>query len=440
MNSRSAFARMRSLVLTAALLNAAGCIQTPPIPDMRGATMVSGAASVTVPFVFDNNRVFVPVALTAPDGTVHKTLAFVNMGSGAFVLANKLYRELGISDGSKLSMAIGAMQIAVDPRVVQPEDQVNSISIRINPFHKPLTSAEIARRPGGSMAQLSAPMDVEAVIPPGLLQNFQVVFDYGAKTITLAPPGTLKPDGIAVPFRLNAKTGFATLDLTIDGRRTLMVIDDGGSYSAVLGSVASEWLATHPSWLRSEGGVGESNLIMDGGIDVGAPVLKIPNATLGPLKLDELGVMSPTIGGVLGGFVTHTFIDYYSEKAGEEVNGWIGGNVLKSFRLTLEYSNCVSYWLQETPIDTHDLDQVGITLAHSGNMTTVAGIAKKNGVATVSSVMAGDQIVSIGGRPTAAMTRGELLDALHGTPGEHRHLVLKRNGKLVEVDTVVTAF
>jgi hypothetical protein len=407
---------------------------------MRGAMAMSGSASVTAPFIFDNNRVFLPVAFTAPDGTVHKTLAFVNMGGGAFVLANKLYRELGIGDGQKLRLTIGGMQVAVDPRAVQPEDEANSFAIQINPFHKRPTSAEIARGPGGSMAQLSAPMDVEAVIPPGLLQNFQVVFDYGAKTLTLAPPGALKPDGVAVPFRLNPKTGFATVDLFVDGRRFPMVIDDGGSYSAALGSVASDWIAAHPAWLRSEGGVGESNLIMDGGMDVGAPVLKIPDASLGPLKLDELGVMSPTSGGLLGGVVTRTFIAYYSAKAGEDVNGWIGGNVLKSFRLTLGYPNRTSYWLAESPLDKTDLDQVGITLAHLGGATAIAGIAKKNGAETVSGVMAGDQIVSIDGRPTDFMTRGQILDALHGAPGDSRKLLLKRDGKEITVDVPVTRF
>ncbi len=38
------------------------------------------------------------------------------------------------------------------------------------------------------------------------------------------------------------------------------------------------------------------------------------------------------------------------------------------------------------------------------------------------------------------MTRGEVLNALHGVPGDRRHLSLKRNGRDLEVDVPVTGF
>jgi len=435
MISRNAFARTISLSLVLA-----GCIEAPPVPDARGAYTASGDMSVTVPFVFDNNRMFVDLAFVAPDGSLRKARAFVNQGSGAFVLTNQLYRDLGIGDGKKLRMRIGTMEIAADPRAVQPEDMANSFTLALNPFRKPQTAAEAAKGPGGSMAGLTDPMTVEAVIPPGLLQNFQTVFDYGAKTLTLAAPGTPKPQGVAVPIRVNPLTGFATLDVDVDGKNYPTVVDNGGSYSAMRASATSEWTARHPAWLRSEGGVGESNLAMDGVVDVNAPVVKAQPAALGPLKLDELGVVTPGMSGAMGFIIGRTFQNYYSGKAGEEVNGWIGGNVMKSFRITLDYPNRMSYWFQEAPLDTHDLDQVGITLVHWNGMTGIAGIAKKNGVDAVLGAMPGDQVVSIDGHPTAAMTRGELLDALHGTPGERRHLTLKRKGKTVEIDAPVTAF
>ncbi|HEX4295777.1 MAG TPA: PDZ domain-containing protein [Rhizomicrobium sp.] len=316
----------------------------------------------------------------------------------------------------------------------------NAFTLALNPLRKRQTATDAAKGPGGSLAGLTAPMTVEAVIPPGLLQNFQTVFDYGAKTLTLAAPGTLTPQGVAVPIRVNPLTGFAMLDVDVDGKAYPTVIDNGGSYSAMRASATSEWTARHPAWLRSEGGVGESNLAMDGGVDVGVPVVKAQPAALGPLKLDELGVVTPGMSGAMGFVIGRTFRNYYSGKAGEEVNGWIGGNVMKSFRVTLDYPNRMSYWLQEVPLDTRDLDQVGITLVRWNGMTAIAGIAKKNGADAVAGAMPGDQIVSIDGRPTAAMTRGELLDALHGTPGEHRRLTLKRKGETVELDVPVTAF
>jgi hypothetical protein len=282
-------------------------------------------------------------------------------------------------------------------------------------------------------------LKAEAIIPPGFLEHFDVVFDYRAKTMTLAGPGTLKTDGTAVPMRVNPPTGFAVIEVKIDGAAHAFVLDDGGSYGIARESVAADWLAAHPGWLRSEGGIGESNLVM-GGIDVGAPVLKIPSVEIGALKLDELGVVSPTIPGPPGGVASRIFWNWYSAKAGQQVEGAIGGNVLKSFRLTLDYAHSMSYWDMETPLDTHDLDQVGLTLIRTNGVAVVGGIAKKNGVDTVSGVQPGDTLVEIDGVTAASLTRGALLTALHGAPGDRRHLVLERAGKRVEVDAVVTAF
>ena len=41
---------------------------------------------------------------------------------------------------------------------------------------------------------------------------------------------------------------------------------------------------------------------------------------------------------------------------------------------------------------------------------------------------------------TATATRGEILAALHGRPGEVKHLLIERQGRRVTVDSIVTAF
>ena len=351
-----------------------------------------------------------------------------------------MFRELEPEAGKPLHMKFGAMDIALDGASVLPENLSNFIAIGINPFGEPPTPKQAAQRPGGFMAAFSAPLPVEAVIPPGLLQHFQAVFDYGAKTMTLAASGTLKPEGVAVPIRVNPLTGFAIVDVTIDGAVHRFVIDNGGSYSAMRSTEAL--VAAHPDWMRARGGIGEANLTLQS-IEAGVPVVKARDVALGDLKLDELGVIE--LGNASSGFLTRIVSDLfwervYSAKAGEDVDGWLAGNVLKSFRLTLDYPNRMSYWLQQAPLDTHDLDQVGLTLSRDKGNTTIAGIAQKNGADTVSGAAVGDKLVKIDGRDTAPMTRGELLAALHGKPGETRHLTLERDGKSLEIDAPVTRF
>ncbi len=177
-------------------------------------------------------------------------------------------------------------------------------------------------------------------------------------------------------MRVNPATGFATVDAVIDGERRAMVIDDGGSFSALRLGLANALAARHPNWLRSRGGVGEANLSL-GDSDVGAPVIRAPEARLGALILKPFDLVGFGVPGPVGAIATPAFWRYYSDKAGERVDGWIAGNVLKSFRLTLDYPHRMSYWRQEAPLDTGELDQVGLVLSRDGRTVTVAGVARK---------------------------------------------------------------
>jgi len=433
--------RLKNALCALPLCALAGCLQLPPVADMSsGVTLEPGSpALATLPFTLDDNRVFVEVSFVRPDGSAHKALAFVNQGQGGLTLSNALFRELDPRPGRDLHMTFGAMKIAVDGGAALPESLSNGMSIGLNPFGGPPSPQESAQGPGGEMQAFAAPLPVEAVIPPGLLQHFQVVFDYGARTMTLAAPGTLGPDGIAVPIRVNPHTGFAVTDAAIDGVRHVFVIDNGGSYSALRST--DGLVAAHPDWLRAEGGVGEANLTMRG-LEAGAPVVRAPHVAVGALILDDVGLLDMGGGGGLtGGVAGHLFWDsIYSAKAGEDVDGILAGNVLKGYRLTIDYPGRMSYWRAEAPPDAHDLDDVGLTLWRWKGATTIAGIAKKDGRDTVSGVAPGDVLLKIDGRDTKDMTRGELLSALHGKPGEVKHLTLARDGKAFEVDVKVTAF
>ena len=425
----------------------AGCVTPPPTPDMRDVVAAaSPAASGPVTFTLDDNRVFVPVTLLGADGLERRTLAFVNQGFAGPVFTNALYRELGVGKGWPLLMRVGGARIAIDPSTVQPESEVLDFQLHLlpkrgltTPQAQAVYAAKMARGRGGLMKALVGPLPVEAVLPAGLLQRYRVTLDYGARTLSLDPPGGAPPAGTPVPMRVNPLTGFATVDARLGGERRALVLDCGGSFSSLRLGLAKAIARRHPDWLRSEGGIGEANLSLSEA-EVGAPVLRAPNAQVGAVALAPFDVSGFGVPGPVGAIVTPAFWRYYSDKAGERVDGWIAGNVLKSFRLTLDYPNRRSYWRQEAPLDVEELDQVGLVLARSGQTVTVAGVARKDGRATVSDVFPGDRLVSVDGRAVDGLTRGQLLAALHGRPGETRELALDRKGKRVDVRAAVTAF
>lgn len=416
-----------------------GCIHTPPIADFGGGAVApSGPASTTVPFVLDDNRIFVEVTFLRPDGSARRALAFVNMGAGALVLSNTLFRELAPTPGKPLHMQFGAIDIAVDGAAVQPETMAYNMAVDFHPGDP--SAAVMASGPGGLLAAFADPLPVEAMIPPGMLQHFQVCYDYAARTMTLAAPGTLKSEGIVVPVRVDPKTGFVVVDVASDGAKHPFVIDNGGSYGLIRD--ASTWTDAHPDWLRAVGGVGEANYLMNGGdIGDGVAVVKLRDVAIGPLHLAELGAVQTYNPGMMGALATRLFWSrIYEPKAGEALEGAIGGATLRNFRFTIDYPNRTTWWLQQAPLDTHDLDQVGVTLVHQNGATYVGGIVRKNGAPTVDGLQPGDKIIRIGNAPTAPMTRGQLLAALHGAPGTRKRLTIERGGAQSVLDVPVTAF
>ncbi len=262
------------------------------------------------------------------------------------------------------------------------------------------------------MAAFAAPTNVEAVIPPGLLQHFQVVvFDYAARTMTLAQPGTLKPDGVAVPIRVNPKTGFAMLDATIDGAPHVFVLDNGGSYSGIRD--AAPLLAAHPERLRVTGGVGMANLTMQAS-DAGMPVVKVPRgrALWCVAVWTMLGLLQMAALGVLGGLPwTGRLLDrIYSPKAGEpgrrharqqRAQGFPFDDRLPELRDLLASACVLRPDTASTTSSTMSASSEGVDRA----VTTALAVERRRTAWTPSAAsQPGDKLVKIDGRDTHAMT------------------------------------
>ena len=54
--------------------------------------------------------------------------------------SNALYRKLGVGEGRPLRMRVGAAEITIDPRTVQPESEVLDFQLHLLPQHGPATA------------------------------------------------------------------------------------------------------------------------------------------------------------------------------------------------------------------------------------------------------------------------------------------------------------
>ena len=185
-----------------------------------------------------------------------------------------------------------------------------------------------------------------------------------------------------------------------------------------------------------------------GGAEAAATILRLPEIRLGSLVLAQVGALgiapeappfppSPGEAAVQG-----DLFDWYSKKAPEPVIGWLGGNVLKGFRVTIDSPRRMTYWERQGDPDPHDLDQVGVTLERRPNQEGyfIAGIAERDGKPTVEGVRTGDKLVAVDVLDVKGATRGAIFSALHGKAGSVRVLTLERDGNPVTIRARTTAF
>ena len=367
-------------------------------------------SSGTVPLILDGNRIYAELAFVLPDGTSRNVLAFVDLGSPSMILSQALFQELQLGQQRSLVFKVRDLPVRVDSSAITTDDWL------------PFSIADHRK--------------VEALLPAGVLQRYQLVLDYANRTLTLAQTGTLKTEGTPIPLRINEKTGLGVVDVGVDGEIYPATIDTGSAYTWLRKSIAQKWLKVHPDWQRGIGAVGPSNMRMaDDGIESRGILLRIPQVTLGSLRVRQIGALA------IGPSDTNwDFMDWYSQKNPVAVVGWVGGNVLRGFRITIDYPNRMSYWLPQTELDAHDLDQVGLTLEARRGEYFIAAIVTQNNKPTVDGVQVGDKLLRIDAFSTVNATWGEIFHALHGKPDELRTLLLERTSKQFIVQATIKAF
>jgi hypothetical protein len=412
-------------LLAAALISAAltGCETPPPHMEPGMMTTVPGSMPTVLPVTITGDQILVELEAQRPDGGPRKIWAVVNMGHARPMLQKHLYQELEIDRGRRFSFRLGDIPISVDASLVLPLDDAAYPARQVGPFF--------------------FSQNVEAVLQADTLEQFEIVLDYADKTMTLAKPGSLKLEGVAVPIRVNQETGLAVVDLTIDGTAFPVVIDCGGGYTWLRPSVIAKFLAAHPSWKRTDGAVGLSNYnMLDYAFEKQGTVVRLPDAMIGSMPVKELGVMAtgPALGWPLDYWFREIVFDLWQKNAPEPVIGWLGANVLKHFKLTIDYQNRMSYWLKKDDLDAHELDQIGVTLVYRKGEYFVGGIVTKAGNPTVVGLEIGDKIVGVDDKKTVGWSRDQIFAALHGHAGDSHRLAVERDGKSMEFALPVTEF
>jgi hypothetical protein len=413
---------MRAFLLSAAALTTlAACAGSQPV-SMEGKFTIPPAVSPTVvPFILEGDQILLEVEAEGPKG-IRKLLVNLNMGNAYSGWMQHVYDEVGQVHGQPVKFRIGGIPVEVAsgasgvvPDAAYPDRQWGFFF-----FTHPL----------------------EGTLQCGVLQNFDISLDYQQKTLTLASPGTLPHEGVPIPIRTKPETGVSTVDFMVDGKAYPMVIDVGGPYTWVRHSTSGEWLKAHPEWRRATGAVGAVNYGMTrySGEEEGT-VMRLDKAALGPMEIDNVGIFG--VGGGMGPLniiSSETLYDTWQKGAPEPVVAWLGANVLKHYRLTVDYKAHMSWWKKLSDFDPHELDQVGLEFAYDKGVYSIARIVDKDGRPTAKGVESGDKLVAVDEASTQGWSRDQLFGSLGGKPGDTHRLTIERDGKSLMVSLPVISF
>jgi len=303
--------RMRVISLLAVLSMFAG-------PQPLRAQPV--AKSATVPLIVEVNRPFIMVTFRKADGSERTARMLLDTGGGGFLLTEPLARDIGVTTGAVSREEGSAFAAVTSPVSVR----VGELPLALNPQRILVLVGQDNVLPNANAGH------AEGMIPGHVLSKYHVVFDYPAATFTIAQPSVLTPRGTALPLLVSSAQGFPRTELTVDGKTVGMLLDTGASFTMVSDALLKAWGAAHADWPRSAGAVGEAATL--GGQTL--ETMFVPRAEWGGFPLSNVGVTSQREG---------TFERYMSGMMRKPILGSLAGNVLRNFRVEIDFPHETLY-------------------------------------------------------------------------------------------------
>jgi len=147
------------------------------------------ADSASVPMDVRNNRVFVPLRITGPQGTSRSAVFWVDTGGDTLVISGLLAHELGLGPVGKPVEGMGATLAHVDS---QPQISIRGLKIDLKGVRADVSLPESQRTAFPGVAS-------EGFLPATVLRHYDVVFDYPAHRFTISQPGKIVHQG--QPYR-----------------------------------------------------------------------------------------------------------------------------------------------------------------------------------------------------------------------------------------------
>lgn len=255
---------------------------------------------------------------------------------------------------------------------------------------------------------------LDLLLPSSLVARHAVDLDLVGGRAVFGDAGSLAGAGLRVRAGVE-EAGRVVVTAEVLGREVSLLLDTGVSCSLIADGVARSWGADVPT---SAASVGPGNMA---GLRVEArtPMVRAPLVEWGDFSMPGVA------------FVWRSDTDV------APLDGSLGGNVLRFFRLGLDLARGDMWVEQRAPVAAvgADTDQVGVTLVLADDGDWVIGSV----LTGLAGVEVGDVLVAVDGAPVGGVPLPDVLAALGGEVGTSaHHLVLRRGDTgLVEADAPV---
>jgi hypothetical protein len=377
------------------------------------ASAIVMAQPVTVPLILEGNAPIVELEFPSASG-IRKARFVVDTGGGAFILGSKLMADIGAKATGPASKD--------EPGVVPLEP----VAVRLGGMALDLTGVQTI----GLLGQRGpiSRNDAEGLVPGRLLRNYEVVFDYPARRFTLAKPGAIGPRGVKVKTPISSSSGFPRIELQIGGVLNGFLLDTGASFTMISRAALDGWAKTEAAWPAATGAVGFANMF-GGKMESEALMLRIAEIDIGTISLKNVAAVSRPEG---------TFEKYMSSMMTAPIIGALGGNVLRDFRVEIDYKNGFTYLERTASTEDADLLSVGLVLqAGTDGNPLVSGISSAAAADVKAQVQISDKLLAVDGAPLQGMSLAAVAAALQGTTGARKQLSLERDGKALTVSVTI---
>jgi hypothetical protein len=339
-------------------------------------SMQGGKTSTTIPIALGENHVYLDVMLNGK-GPYH----FIFDTGGANIVDPAVAREIGAAGvGSAQGSGVGSQTEGfsfANVKTLQVGDAV-------------LTDQVFGIAPVRLGFGMSAGRPVDGLIGWEVLARYVTTFDYANDTVTLAMPGTAQApaNGHVVPFVFYGTQ--PQIACTIDGVPGECTIDTGARDTITF---MSPFLAAHPEVVPTK-----MTAVGINGFGVGGPAM----GKLG--RVSQVGIGDLTLTNLIGDYAVQTA----GALAAPFVSANIGGNLLRRFTVTFDYSNNTMTLVPNSAFNEPDAyERAGLFLITRGGTITIAD-ARPGTPAAAAGLAKGDAIVSIDGSPASSMSLGQV--------------------------------